>query len=187
MKKTQWYVGRGTVKILNKRPIIENSSSEINQTRRDFFRESFTHLKVTTFAVVNPFGFWQKIYYSAMALFFGKTAAAQFVQHGTWKRRSVVGTLWTWGTGSGGRLGDGSTVTKSSPVQVGTLTTWSKVAAGRSHSVAIKTDGTLWAWGNNTNGQLGDGTVSSKSSPVQIGVLKDWANISAFNHTIATK
>jgi len=34
------------------------------------------------------------------------------------------GTLWSWGKGEDGALGDGSTTSKSSPVQIGSLTTW---------------------------------------------------------------
>ena len=34
------------------------------------------------------------------------------------------GTLWSWGDGSGGRLGTSSLVKKSSPVQVGTVDKW---------------------------------------------------------------
>lgn len=31
------------------------------------------------------------------------------------------------------------------------------IAAGASHSIAVKQDGNSWVWGNNTDGQLGDG------------------------------
>ena len=47
------------------------------------------------------------------------------------------GTLWSWGYNNKGQLGDGTTINKSSPVQVGALTTWSSVSAGRLHSLAI--------------------------------------------------
>jgi alpha-tubulin suppressor-like RCC1 family protein len=43
-----------------------------------------------------------------------------------------------------------------------------KVAAGGSHTCAIKTNGSLWCWGNNTSGQLGDGTNINKNKPVYI-------------------
>jgi alpha-tubulin suppressor-like RCC1 family protein len=66
----------------------------------------------------------------------------------------------------------------SSPVQVGALTTWSKVAAGNFHSLAIKTDGTLWSWGRNSEAQLGLGDTSARSSPVQVGALATWAMVS---------
>jgi len=76
----------------------------------------------------------------------------------------------------------------SSPVQVGTLTTWSKVATGFYHSASIKTDGALWAWGYNAYGQLGNGATANVSSPVQIGALTTWANVSCGGYfTIAVK
>jgi hypothetical protein len=52
-------------------------------------------------------------------------------------------------------------------LDTGAQTNWISMAAGGSHTVALKSDGTLWAWGDNSFGQLGDGTTISKSSPVQ--------------------
>ena len=76
----------------------------------------------------------------------------------------------------------------SSPVQIGALTTWSKVSTYYYHSAAIKTDGTLWAWGNNTNGVLGDGTTTNRSSPVQIGALTNWSQVACARYiTVALK
>lgn len=92
------------------------------------------------------------------------------------------GTLWAWGSNANGELGDGTTVSKSSPVQIGSLTNWKLVSAGSYHSAAIKTDGTLWTWGSNSSidvgyGQLGIGlgtTTDKRSSPVQVGTLTNW-------------
>jgi len=76
----------------------------------------------------------------------------------------------------------------SSPVQVGSLTTWAKIAAGKTYSSAIKTDGTLWAWGYNPSGNLGDGTATARSSPVQVGALTTWAQVSCGElHTLAVR
>ena len=61
------------------------------------------------------------------------------------------GTLWSWGGNGWGQLGQGDIVHRSSPVQVGALTTWASVSAGGRHTLAIKTDGTLWAWGYNAS------------------------------------
>ena len=77
------------------------------------------------------------------------------------------GTLWTWGSGADGRLGQNSTTFKSSPVQV-PGTTWASVAADIESAIAIKTDGTLWSWGNNNYGALGLNSTVKYSSPVQI-------------------
>src|SRR5712691_7105283 len=44
-----------------------------------------------------------------------------------------------------------------------------KLAAGQTHSVALKSDGTVWAWGGNASGQLGIGATysSTHAAPVQ--------------------
>jgi alpha-tubulin suppressor-like RCC1 family protein len=91
------------------------------------------------------------------------------------------GTLWTWGNNGSGRLGDGTTTNKSSPVTtVGGGTNWKQVSAGDTHIAAIKTDGTLWTWGGNTYGQLGNGTTTSISSPSQvISNVNNWKQVGA--------
>ena len=88
------------------------------------------------------------------------------------------GTLWAWGQNISGQLGIGNTVSRSSPVQVGALTAWSKVCCGLDHTAAIKTDGTLWAWGENFYGLLGLGNTTNRSSPVQVGTLTTWSKVS---------
>ena len=82
------------------------------------------------------------------------------------------GTLWTWGDNGYGQLGDGSTTSRTRPLQVGADNDWVQVAAGTSHSLALKANGTLWAWGLNNRGQLGSSTNSStnaaNAAPIQI-------------------
>jgi alpha-tubulin suppressor-like RCC1 family protein len=90
------------------------------------------------------------------------------------------GTLWAWGNGGFGRLGDNSTTSKRSPVSVvGGFTDWCQVSAGYNHSLGVRTNGTLWAWGCNGVGQLGDNTTTSRSSPVSVvGGFTDWCQVS---------
>jgi alpha-tubulin suppressor-like RCC1 family protein len=88
------------------------------------------------------------------------------------------GTLWAWGLNQNGQLGDGTTVSRAVPVQIGKDTDWAFVAAGKGHALAIKTTGILYSWGRNFNGQLGDGTVISKLVPTKIGVAT-WQTVSA--------
>ena len=91
------------------------------------------------------------------------------------------GTLWGWGSGFYGQLGDNTVNTsKSSPVQTITFANnWKQVSISKFHAAAIKTDGTLWCWGSNSYGQLGDNTVIPKSSPVQtIAFGTSWKQVS---------
>lgn len=111
-----------------------------------------------------------------------KALASVFNAGAFFKKRILptnAGQLWAWGQNTNGELGIGNVTPKSSPVQVGALTTWLKVSGGNTHTLAIKNDGTLWAWGQNTMGQLGDGTTVWKSSPIQIGSLTTWSDVSA--------
>jgi alpha-tubulin suppressor-like RCC1 family protein len=99
------------------------------------------------------------------------------------------GTLWGWGTNYYGQVGDGTTTSRSSPVQIGSATNWVSVVGKGKRAHAIKTDGTLWGWGWNLFGQLGDGTTTDRSSPVQIGSATSWASVgggSNYGHAIKT-
>ena len=88
------------------------------------------------------------------------------------------GTLWLWGAGSYGQLGQNNTAAQSSPTQVGTGTDWSKIALSMSATAAIKTNGTLWTWGGGVSGQLGNSNSVYRSSPGQIGSNTNWNLIS---------
>lgn len=57
-------------------------------------------------------------------------------------------TLWVWGNNDYGQLNSGLGRTKSNvPIQIGTNTTWIKVSAGETHSLAMKNDHSLWSVG----------------------------------------
>lgn len=87
------------------------------------------------------------------------------------------GKLYTWGNNTYGQLGVGDTDTRDTLIQVGTDTTWVKVAASDGHTLAIKSNGTLWAWGRNTYGQLGDNSTTQRTLPVQIGTDTTWVEV----------
>jgi alpha-tubulin suppressor-like RCC1 family protein len=75
-------------------------------------------------------------------------------------------SLWTWGNGAHGQLGDGTTHNATIPIRV-TLPKGKKpatVASGGFATYAIDTSGKLWAWGRNEAGQLGTG----RSGPDQL-------------------
>ena len=48
------------------------------------------------------------------------------------------GTLWAWGYNLSGQIGDGSRTNRSSPVQIGTLTTWITVTGDVAATFAVK-------------------------------------------------
>lgn len=97
-------------------------------------------------------------------------------------------TVWAWGNNYYGQLGDGTTTSNNSPVQVTGLTGVKAVAAGMLHSVALNEDGTVWAWGENYYGQLGDGTTVNETSPVQVAGLTGVKAVATGDyHTLALK
>lgn len=97
-------------------------------------------------------------------------------------------TLWTWGANESGQLGDGTTIDKTQPTQIGTSNGWWEVAGGLAHSIARRSDGTIWTWGDNSHGQLGDGTTTDKLIPTQLGTATNWQNVFAGgNCTFALK
>ena len=97
--------------------------------------------------------------------------------------------IWGWGSNGSGGVGDGTTVDKYSPVQIGSASDWVRVSDGTSgFSLAIKNVGELWAWGINGNGQLGLNDTSNRSTPVRVGTASDWVRVSAgSSHGLAIK
>lgn len=96
------------------------------------------------------------------------------------------GKLYAWGSNSSLQLGvDGVSVPLSRvPVRVGTDVDWMAVAAGKSHSLALKIGGTLYAWGSNSNGQLGLGDSQANFAPQKVDV-QDSTGAEVFFSTIA--
>src|SRR5207249_3795971 len=74
------------------------------------------------------------------------------------------------------------------PVQVSGLSGVAAIAAGGTHSLALKGDGTAWAWGANADGELGDGTNTQRLVPVQVSGLTGVAAVAGGGtHSLALK
>lgn len=94
------------------------------------------------------------------------------------------GTVWVWGNGFNGQLGNGTNglgAFSRSPIQVPDLSGVQKVEDGNGFVYALKSDGTVWAWGINSSGQLGDGTTFERTRPVQTNGLTNVIGIAGGN------
>jgi len=131
---------------------------------------------------------------------FKRSSPAQTISGGTnWKLVTAQsigcsaiktdGTLWLWGIGVYGALGDNTSVSKSSPVQtVAGGNNWKQVFRTLSNwCSATKTDGTLWTWGRDYEGNLGTAEFRPyKSSPVQtIAGGTNWKQASGGGYSAA--
>ena len=99
------------------------------------------------------------------------------------------GTVWAWGSNEQfGKLGDGTTVDRPTPIQVGGVDQASDICAGGWHSAVLRRDGTVWAWGNNWHGQTGHGPLVVNSAPGPVEGLTDVTAIACYaNQTFALK
>jgi alpha-tubulin suppressor-like RCC1 family protein len=87
------------------------------------------------------------------------------------------GSIYTWGIGGSGQLGNGASANSSTIVQVVGGLTFAQIANNGSTMLGLTTGGTAYAWGANTKGQVGDGTTVNKSSPVAVLGGLTFANI----------
>jgi alpha-tubulin suppressor-like RCC1 family protein len=129
------------------------------------------------------------------------TPVTTFAGGTNWKQVSVGGflstaaiktdgTLWTWGTGTSGQLGNAQITSRFTPVTTfAGGTNWKQVSIGRDYTAAIKTDGTLWTWGNGTFGRLGTNELTNRSTPVTtFAGGTNWKQVSiGRDHTAAIK
>ncbi|MBM2615450.1 hypothetical protein JIG36_07710 [Actinoplanes sp. LDG1-06] len=81
------------------------------------------------------------------------------------------GTLWCWGTGWNGRLGNGLTTDKYVPTQALGSSAWRKVSGGKPSTCGVRNDNSVWCWGSNALGQLGLGTAyGDQTTPVRLSL-----------------
>jgi alpha-tubulin suppressor-like RCC1 family protein len=80
------------------------------------------------------------------------------------------GDVKCWGAGVTGRLGDGETADRTSPVDVIGLpgSNVRDLAIGYGHACALLVDGDIWCWGRGEAGQLGNGAFANSLVPVRV-------------------
>ena len=82
--------------------------------------------------------------------------------------RMAAGTVYCWGLGTSGQLGNNTTVSSKLAVPVTGITGATHVAVGANFACARAGTGAVRCWGNNANGQLGDNTITNRKVPVVV-------------------
>jgi alpha-tubulin suppressor-like RCC1 family protein len=81
---------------------------------------------------------------------------------------TTSGEGWCWGGNTSGQLGDGSAVTRLSPVLVSGGRQWTLLVAGFDQTCGVAVNGRGWCWGDNLFGELGNGTTNPSAVPVRV-------------------
>ena len=80
------------------------------------------------------------------------------------------GHAWAWGDPEAGSLGTGGLEEHLTPARVAMPSdvTFTAIAGGAGHSLALDQFGRAWAWGSFGRGQLGTGSTSDEPAPVPV-------------------
>ncbi|MBV8194538.1 MAG: hypothetical protein JOY80_03330, partial [Candidatus Dormibacteraeota bacterium] len=98
------------------------------------------------------------------------------------------GTVYAWGDGRYGQLGDGSASSSAIPTAVPGLIGVQSMSAGRSFALASEANGSVWAWGDDGYGQLANGESNGQAdAPIQVNGLANAVSVAAGGeHSLAT-
>jgi alpha-tubulin suppressor-like RCC1 family protein len=90
------------------------------------------------------------------------------------------GTVWAWGYGKNGELGNGSLASVKKPVRVKGLTGVKQVVAGGDTGYALLSDGSVEAWGQGKTGELGNGSTALSDVPVKVSLPGSVSQLASF-------
>jgi alpha-tubulin suppressor-like RCC1 family protein len=101
----------------------------------------------------------------------GVTAIAGGANHWCAAVRADAGmaaSVFCWGNGQAGALGDDAATSQNMPVAVTGLPPDIVGLGAGTGSCAISAEGAVYCWGANTNGEVGDGTTVERDAPVVV-------------------
>lgn len=95
------------------------------------------------------------------------------------------GSVFCWGENNYGQLGNGTSESSPTPVEVTGLSGATALGAGSTHRCAVA-DGKAYCWGYNGEGQLGNGNTADSPKPVKVAGLTGVTAVSSgYDHTCA--
>ena len=99
------------------------------------------------------------------------------------------GSLWSWGYNVNGQMGIAPDYEyHTSPMRIGSATSWQDVACGAYHTIAVTKDDEFAACGSNSYGQTGLGYPGYRCTPEQMGTTAGWAQVDvSLTHTGAVR
>ena len=79
--------------------------------------------------------------------------------------KSSDASVWTWGIGTSGQLGDNTTTQRVVQGPVANVADASRIALGQVFACVRRADRNVSCWGGNGSGQVGDGSVTNRPVP----------------------
>src|SRR5580658_5158771 len=116
------------------------------------------------------------------------TIAQVATSNGAWYVLKADGTVWAWGAGQHGQLGDGGKTSTLTPVKVrfpaGVKIAFLADVSPYDTELAVDTTGQPWGWGYNSNGQLCQGETRLTATPVKLPFARVTALSGAGDHAL---
>jgi len=99
---------------------------------------------------------------------------------------TVGGSVYCWGFGERGELGDGKVTTSAVPVRIQRELVFTSLSTGDRRTCAVTSEGVVYCWGWNRFGQLGTDQTIGQGVPVPIVSGERFTEVSAgWYHTCA--